>query len=178
MSSDTEAAPAVSLSHGIQLYLLIFVTVVAWVFISLRFFPTSAYAGFLLLWYWATVEKAAFHRLPASVIGALVGAAMGWFAIYMTSKFGMPNGLILGVLPVAVALFVVIMNWLPLVFNGATMLFVTVLGAPLLRSTNYPEFGGSVIVGALFFAAVVYAATIYVKMRSKAKNQTTSLHSA
>jgi hypothetical protein len=170
MSSDGEAAHTMTLSQGVQLYLLVFAAVVAWIFICSKFFPTTAYAGFLFLWYWATVEKAAFNRLPASLIGALVGAAMAWFIFFMTSTYGIPNGLILGVLPAAVSVFVVIMNWLPLAINGSTMLFLTVLGAPLLLpKTNYPEFGGSVIVGALFFGGVVYAATQFVRMRDKAK---------
>jgi len=168
MSHDAEAPPPLSLSHGIQLFLLVVAVVAAWIFLCGQIGLMPVFGGFLLLWYWATVEKAAFNRLPASVIGSLAGVGLAWLFVLLPPRLGMMNGLIAAYAVTAFALFLVIMNWLPIAVNGATMLFVTVLGAPaLITSINFVQFSEAVVLGAVFFAAVVYAATLYVRMRTK-----------
>jgi hypothetical protein len=128
------------------------------------------FASFTLLWYWATVEKAEFSGLPASVIGALVGVALAWQSGWFVSHYGMPNGLIMGIVPIVIALFLVIMNWVPMVFNGSAMLFLTILGAPAIAKTaDFVLLSKAVVMGAVFFAGVVWLAKAYVDMRTKAK---------
>jgi hypothetical protein len=129
------------------------------------------FASFTLLWYWATVEKAEFSGLPASVIGALVGVALAWQSGWCVGRFGMPMGLIIGLVPVVIALFLVIMNWVPLAFNGSAMLFLTILGAKAFATagTNYILLTKAIVLGAIFFAAVIWVAKLYVDWRTKAK---------
>lgn len=128
------------------------------------------FASFLLLWHWATVEKNEFSRLPHSVIGALVGVALAWWSGFAVAHFGMPNGLIMGLVPIIVALFLVIMNWIPVAFNSSAMLFVTVLGAPALaKGANYVDLSIAVVLGGAFFSAAVWLALQYVTWRGKAK---------
>lgn len=173
-SAESTPAPApITVVSGLMLLGFIIVALAAFeaagimlVHMSLEVF----FASFLLLWHWATVEKNEFSRLPHSVIGALVGVALAWWSGFAVAHFGMPNGLVMGLVPIIVALFLVIMNWIPVAFNSSAMLFVTVLGAPALaKGANYVDLSIAVILGAAFFSAAVWLALQYVAWRGKAK---------
>lgn len=169
--AEVQQMPLVS---GLMLLGVIVAAIGVFYFLGLKFLHLSLgvfFTSFLLLWHWATVEKAEFSGLPASLLGALVGVALAWQSNYLTAHFGMPNGLALGLAPILIVLFLVIMNWVPIAFNSSAMLFVTVLGAPALASTvaNFVEMAEAVVIGAFFFAGVVWLAKLYVDMRAKAK---------
>ncbi len=168
--AEVQQMPIVS---GLMLLGLIVVAIGVFYFLGLEFLHLSLgvfFSSFLLLWHWATVEKAEFSGLPASLLGGLVGLALAWQSNYLTVHYGMPNGLVMGLVPIVVALFLVIMNWVPIAFNSSAMLFVTVLGAPALASSvNFLELSEAVVIGGFFFAAVVYLAKLYVDARAKAK---------
>jgi len=167
MSQETPAAPPMRFIHSVQLFLLIVASVAAFIYLGTTIGLTTGFAGFTLLWYWATVEQAEFNRLVPSVVGALVGVGLAWLFAVLPVKFGM-EGLVAAYAVTASALFVVILNWLPQAVNGATMLFVTILGAPaLLTTVNFPQLVEAVVLAAVFFAAVVYGAKVYVAARDK-----------
>jgi hypothetical protein len=166
--AEVQQMPVVS---GLMMLGFIVVSLGVFEFVGLKFLRMGVevfFCSYLLLWHWATVEKAEFTGLPASLIGALAGLALAWQSSYLTARFGMPNGLVMGLIPVIIALFIVIMNWLPMVFNSSTMLFVTVLGAPLAK-TDFLKLGEAAVIGAIFFAAAVYLAKVYVDVRTKSK---------
>jgi hypothetical protein len=172
--SGQSQAQQMSVVSGLMLLGLIVVAIGVFYFIGLKFIALPMevfFAAFTLLWHWATVEAAEFSRLPNSVIGALVGVALAWQSTYLGGRYGMPNGLLMGLIPIVIALFLVIMNWVPIAFNSSAMLFVTILGAPALaKQGEFLQLAEAVIVGAVFFAAVVWAAKQYVEMRNKAKS--------
>ncbi len=173
MSSSDAAAPApaqMPVVSGLMLLgtivLSIFVfEVVGKLYLTLE----SFFASFTLLWYWATVENAQFNKLPHSLLGALVGVALAWESGLCVAKFGPVNGLILGLVPIVIALFIVIMNWVPIAINGSAMLFLTVLGAPAFAKApiNYIELTEAIVLGAIYFAIVVWLAHQYVNWRNR-----------
>lgn len=171
-------APQLSVVSGLMMLGFIIVALAAFYALGLKVIGLgmeSFFAAFLLLWHWATVEKAEFKGMPASVIGALVGVALAWQSTWFGATYGMPNGLMMGLAPIIVALFVVIMNWVPIAFNSSAMLFLTVLGAPALAKTaNFLELAEAVVAGAVFFAAAVWLAKQYVEMRARAKMRATT----
>lgn len=168
--AEVQQMPLVS---GLMLLGVIIGSIVVFEFLGYKVLGLGAevfFASFLLLWYWATVEKAEFSGLPASLIGALVGVGLAWQSGWFVGHYGMPNGLIMGLVPIVIALFLVIMNWVPLAFNGAAMLFLTVLGAPALaKNTDFIVLSKAVVLGAVFFAGVVWLSKLYVDWRTKAK---------
>jgi hypothetical protein len=73
---------------------------------------------------------------------------------------------------VVLALYVQIMNWIPIAVNANAMLFLTVVAAPaLLGSVDFLEVGEAVVLGAVFFAILVYLATLYVQWRERRREQ-------
>jgi hypothetical protein len=174
--SDSQGASAqapaqMTIVSGLMLLGLLAVAIVVFEYFGGSFLGLkSFFASFTLLWYWSTVEKAEFKGLIPSVLGALVGVGLAWQMQYCLGHYG-ANGLIFGLIPIVVALFVVIMNWAPIAVNGAAMLFLTVLGAPAFAASkvDFVELCEAIVIGAAFFAAVVYLAMMYVNMRNKAK---------
>ena len=173
--SDSQGASApaqMTVVSGLMLLGLIAGAIVVFEYFGGSFLGVkSFFASFTLLWYWSTVEKAEFKGLIPSVLGALVGVGLAWQMQICMAQFGMPNGLLIGLIPIVVALYVVIMNWFPLAVNGSAMLFLTVLGAPAfaVSKPDFIELCEAIVLGAIFFAAVVYLALQYVEWRNRAK---------
>jgi hypothetical protein len=171
--AEANAAPdagahSLSLVNGILLLVLIVVGIVAWIIIGgTALAVKSFFASFLYVWYWANLEKADFKRIPASVIGALVGVGLAWGLKGLPAMYG-NTGTIISLLIVVAALFVQIMGWLPIALNASAMLFLTVLAAPaLLTNLDFIELTKAIVGGAAFFAALVYGAMMYAKMTAK-----------
>jgi hypothetical protein len=170
--ANTPAPAQMTVVSGLMLLGLIAAAIVVFEYFGGSFLGVkSFFASFTLLWYWSTVEKAEFKGLVPSVLGALVGVGLAWQMQICMEKFGMPNGLIIGLIPIVAALFIVIMNWVPIAINGSAMLYLTVLGAPAfaVAKPDFIELCKAIVLGALFFAAVVYLAMQYVEWRNRAK---------
>ena len=141
---------------GLAILGIVLVLIIAWVVIGGLFLqPVSLFGGFLMLWYWANNEQLQFKRLPAAIIGAVVGIALGWFIVYGTVQFGTP-GTIAAVLLLVLALYLDIIKAMPLVVNTSSMLYVTVAAAPLVQiNVIWSELVLSTVVGGLFFGLAV-----------------------
>ena len=73
---------------GLVILVIVLALIAAWIVLGLQFMhDTSLIGGFMMLWYWANNEQLEIKRLPAAIIGALVGIFLGWFII-----FAMRNG--------------------------------------------------------------------------------------
>jgi hypothetical protein len=161
--SETPTADPASIRPGLANGSLIFVVVVAAIVaLSLLaggvFGLKSLFAAFLFAWYWANVEATRFDRLPAALIGALVGIGLAWLLQILPAQLG-PSGGLVALLAILVAVFVQIQNWLPLVCNTSSMLFLTVMAAPVLvEKTDFLDVAICIVLGAGFFAAIVRAA--------------------
>jgi hypothetical protein len=168
MVAEAPTVPKPSLWVGFQLLMFVLAGVAGWVALGGAVFRLhSLFASFLLLWYWATVEKAQFKSLTAVIAGALVGVALAWVLKALPTIYG-GWGLAAALLLVVLALYVQIMNWVPVAVNANTMLFLTVVAAPaLLGSVDFPEVGEAVVLGAVYFAILVYLATLYVQFRER-----------
>ena len=152
-----EAAPPGPIA-GLAILGIVLVLIVAWIVIGLQVLhihDTALVGGFLMLWYWANNEQLQFKRLPAAIIGALVGIGLGWFLIYGTMTYG-NTGLIVGLLLLILALYLDIIKAVPLVVNTSTMLYVTIAAAPLVQlHVDWIELVISTVVGGVFFGLVV-----------------------
>ena len=149
------AAPPGPLT-GLAILVIVLVLIIAWIVIGLQFLqPTTLVGGFLMLWYWANNELLQIKRLPAAIIGAVVGIGLGWFLIYGGEHYG-TMGTIAAVLLLILALYLDIIKAVPLVVNTSTMLYVTIAAAPLVQlHVNWTELVLSTVIGGLFFGLAV-----------------------
>lgn len=170
--SDAAASgqPGPGLRNGSLIFLVVVVAIIAWSFIGGALLGLSSlFASFLFAWYWANVEQMRFDRIPAAVIGGLVGVGLAWLLQVLPATLGPTNGAILALVAILVALFVQILNWAPFVCNASTMLFLTVMAAPaLVEKSNFADVAVCVVLGALFFAALVRLLTAVATRRSAA----------
>jgi len=116
---------------------------------------TSMFAGFMVLWHWAKVEHLAMARLPATVLGALVGIGLSWTMLLCAQAYGGP-GFALGLLLLFIAIYLDLIAVMPLLFNASTMLFSLITAAPLIQlKVNWIELGLATAGGGLFFGGFV-----------------------
>lgn len=114
------------------------------------------YGGFLLLWYWASVEKLNFQAAPRVTLGALLGTGTSWVLQYAT--LGSQTALAIAVLLfIVLSLYIITLEILPLVFNPAYTLYLTVACAPALQENeNFPDVLAALLLGVVYFGAIVW----------------------
>lgn len=153
-----ETPPAPGALVGLGILLVVLVAIIAWATIGGHFLSeVSLFGGFLMLWYWANVEQLSLQRLPAALIGALVGIGLAWGLLYGTTNYG-GAGLLVGLLLLILALYLDILKAVPLFVNASTMLYVTVAAAPLVQlKVNWTELCLATVGGGIFFALFVEA---------------------
>ncbi len=156
--TDSTAAPAAAPGAlaGLGILAVVTVAIIAWVAIgSTLFSDLTLFGGFLLLWHWANLEQLEIRRMPTTIAGALVGIALAWQVVYLSSVMG-TNGLVLGLLIILGAIYLHVINVLPFLFNAAAMLFLTVAAAPLIQlKVDFAELACATVVGGLFFGIFV-----------------------
>jgi hypothetical protein len=171
MNAPAEQPAALSPFNGFLIFLLVVGAIVGWLVIGTKALGiVSFFASFLFLWYWAAVEQADFKQWPQCVVGALVGLLLAWQSAYLPAHFG-NGGMIAGIAILLIAVYVQIMNWIPIAINRAAMLYLTVFGAPALLKDitvldNIAETGLAIVGGAVFFAGVVKLAFLYAARKS------------
>ncbi|MEN9683526.1 MAG: hypothetical protein RLZZ427_1277 [Pseudomonadota bacterium] len=143
---------------GLGILVIVLVAIVAWAVVGGRLLSeVSLFGGFLMLWYWANVEQLVLARLPAALIGALVGIGLAWALLYGATNYG-GTGVLVGLVLLIVALYLDILKAVPLFVNASTMLYVTVAAAPLVQlKVNWVELSLATVGGGIFFAVFVEA---------------------
>lgn len=154
--AEAQTAPPPGPLAGLAITAIVLVLIIAWIALALQFMAdTSLVGGFLLLWYWANNEQLEISRLPAAIIGAVVGIGLGWFLVYGATHYG-GAGMAASLVLLVLALYLDVIKALPMVVNTSTMLFVTLAAAPLVQlHVNWVELVLSTVIGGLFFGAVV-----------------------
>lgn len=156
--NDSNAAPAAVPGPvaGLGIVAIVVVLVLAWAVLgTMLFSDLTLFGGFLLLWHWANLEQLEIKRMPATIAGALVGIALAWQVVWLTQQMG-STGTIIGLLIMIAAIYLQVINLLPMLFNAAAMLFLTVAAAPLIQlKVDFAELALSTVVAGLFFGALV-----------------------
>jgi hypothetical protein len=156
-SASPELPPPPPLA-GAAVAAVVVLSLAGWVALGSQFLSeTSLFGGFLVLWYWAKVEKLSMQRMPATVLGGLVGILVAWAMFYGASNYG-GTGLALGLLLLIFAIYLDVIQVLPTFFNASTMLFSIIAAAPLVQlKVDWVELCLAVAVGGGYFAAFVGA---------------------
>lgn len=153
-----QAPPPPTPVAGLGVAAVVVTGIFAWVFVAGRFLSEpSLFAGFMMLWYWAKVEHLAMQRLPACVLGGLMGVGLACAMHYAAVFFG-PIGFVAGLIVLIIAIYLDIVQIFPTWVNAATMLYSIVAAAPLIQlKINWIELFAATAGGGLFFAAYVAA---------------------
>ncbi len=159
--TDSTSAPAAAAPGpvaGLGITAIVVVLVFAWAVIgTMLFSDLTLFGGFLLLWHWANLEALEIKRMPATIGGALVGIALAWQVVYLTQQMG-GAGTVIGLLVMVAGIYLQVINLLPMLFNAAAMLFLTVAAAPLIQlKVDFVELAIATVVGGLFFGLAVEA---------------------
>jgi hypothetical protein len=168
MNTEAAAAPQMTVSAGIQVLLFVVVAIAIWIVLTMVLKIHAGFAGYLILWYWTTVERADFARLPFVVVGGLVGVALAWQLSFLVAHYGMA-GLAVALIVIMAAVFVQIMQTGGLFINNSTMMFLTVLTAPQMAGVHVTDAIAAVALGTVYFGAIVYGAQAYVARRTRPK---------
>jgi hypothetical protein len=162
MPSDADAAAdlpadpplplglALAITAGVIVAVAGFVALGAWLHVG------ALYAGFLLLWVWSTLDNLALKALPAALAGALTGAALSFLLQTGTAAGSMPL-VVLALALMIVAVFLVVAKRAAGVCNASTMLFITVLNAPLLQAgEDFRMVIAGIALGAVWFGMIAW----------------------
>ena len=156
--TPADVAPPPGPIAGLAILGIVLLLIVAWIVLgtqALHLADTSLVGGFMMLWYWANNEQLEISRLPAAIIGAVVGIGLAWFLVFGAVQYG-GSGLTAALLLLVLALYLDIIKALPLIVNTSTMLYVTLAAAPLVQlHVNWTELVISTVIGGLFFGGVV-----------------------
>lgn len=171
MSNETAAAKP-GLGAGVAIVVIVTVAIIAWIMLGTALHLTSLYAGFLFLWYWSSVQHLDMKAILPSLVGALIGVGLGFLVHYLPEAYG-TAGLVSALAAILIALYLTVIERVPFAFNSATMLYLTVIGAPaILTTTDFRELAFSTAIGSVFFAAFVYLVLTIVGKFSKAEPTT------
>lgn len=134
--------------------------------LGLLFGLTPLYAGFLLLWYWGSVDMVEGKALLPLLVGACGGTATAWLL-----QYGATQGGLAGVAPVlgliVAAIYCQLHGWLPLLINRPYMLYLTVMAAPLLQAgESFAHVMAAIVAATLYFGGIVMAGRMVIARRS------------
>lgn len=123
---------------------------------------TPLYAGFLLLWAWSALHELSLKALPGALIGALVGASLS-FMLQTGAMMHSPQLIVLALLLMIGAVFLVVAGRAALFCNQSTMLFITVLNAPVIQAgEDFRQVIVAIALGAVWFGAVAWVISRFV----------------
>jgi hypothetical protein len=157
-NNDKAAAPGMSLPMGIGSLVGIFGLSALWVGIGTLLHLHSFFASFVFLWYWGVTDRLALNKLAPALLGALLGVALSWQLSYFAAHLG-AEGLAIGVGIIALAVFIQLMNWVPIMVNLCAMLFLAFLTAPQFAGTNYVDVALTIIASAVYVSVLVVVGT-------------------
>lgn len=167
MTDETHKAAPPTPIAGLMITLFVILVIAGWILLGTLFIGiTSFFASFLFLWYWAAVEEADLKQWPQCAVGAFAGLALAFQSHWLAGAYGTP-GAIASLLVIIVAVYVQIMNWLPLVINRCAMLFLTVLAAPIILDKLDPlEMSKAIGLAAIYFGGIIKLVSMLTKPKA------------
>lgn len=156
-SAGAGAPPQVPLGQAAVITLGVIVVIAGFVALGAWLHITPLYAGFLFLWAWSAMHELSMKALPGALAGALTGAGMSFLLQTGTATGSLPIILLaLGLM--IVALFLVVAGRAALVCNQSTMLFITVLNAPVIQAgEDFRQVIIAMALGAVWFSVIAWA---------------------
>lgn len=158
-ASDGQA-PAAALHpvKGLGVLLGVIVAVAALVAIGMALELSALYGGFLFVLYWTGFCHADVSKFVPAVVGSLGGLLLAYALKAVPLMLGGPVGMALALALVLLAIYAIIMGWVPVLVNNAFMLFLTVGTIPALQQdVTLSQMARAVVVAAIYVGVLVFA---------------------
>jgi len=156
------AAVPLSPAKGLLMLGIVVVAVATFIGISTMLGLPSVYGGFLFVFYFTGLCHAASDKFVPAVAGAFCGLAIAYLLTQLPVTLG-TAGMVLALGVLIAAIYALIMGWVPLLVNNATMLFLTVGTIPALHKTATIA---EMAVSALLAVALIGLALLVQKLRA------------
>lgn len=161
MSAESPTAPIAAPEHlpplkAFFVLLGLIVVVAGFLVLAHALGLLSVFAGMLLVFYWFACKSGELRALPSALLGGLGGILNG--ALFVLPGIEPGLSALLGLIVVLVALYLMLIGVIPLIFNQAYMLLVTVSTIPALMAP--PQHIGmalAITLSALYFGAIIGA---------------------
>ena len=167
-AKDDAAAPHVRMSPGKGLVVLagVVVGVAAFLGIGAALKLESLFAGFLFAFYWSGVQHGNPQDLPASVLGALGGLFVAYLLHALPPLLG-GGGLAIALGLILLAIYCLVMGWVPVLVNNSFMLFLTVGTIPVVSALNaFLDMGAAVLLAAALLGGLLLVAGVITRNRA------------
>ena len=151
---ETPAAAGMTPIKGLIVLAGVVVAVAALIGIATALQLSALYAGFLFALYWTGVCHTAMDKFLPTLVGSLGGLALAYALTALPLQLGATLGMALALGLVLLAIYALIMGWVPMLVNYAFMLFLTV--------GSIPELHGEATLGAMAWAVIVAAVYLWV----------------
>jgi hypothetical protein len=113
------------------------------------------YAGFLLLWFFGSVDALDLAALPALAAGAVAGTGTAWLLQAWGPAYDGAVALAVLML-IIVAVFLNLMGRLPLLLNRAYFLYLTIMAAPVLQlQERFAQVVLTIVAATVYFGGIV-----------------------
>jgi len=158
-SSDSTVAPP---GHAKALVILgvVVLGVAIYIGLAVALGMTTFYGGFLFILYWMTFKHADLAEFWPALLGAATGLGIAWMLHNLPILMG-PPGMGIALAVVLLAIYCLVVGWIPVIINASTMLFLTVGTIPALQTEV--EFQGFLM--SLFYGAALAGGVLYLVAR-------------
>ncbi len=128
----------------------------------------ASYAGFVFLTYWAGFRGAENAEFVPGLVGSLGALVICWLLQIGPEMLG-PAGFAPPMALILLSIFCLLCGWLPVLFNMALMLMLTVASIPpLLATSPLLDMALCTVLGAAYFGGLKLAAQSFARRRAAA----------
>lgn len=155
-AANASGAAGLSPLKGLGVLLGVIVAVAALVGIGMALELSALYGGFLFVLYWTGFCHAEIDKFLPAVVGSLGGLVLAYALKALPVMLGGSAGMVLALLLILLAIYAIIMGWVPMLVNNAFMLFLTVGTIPALQQdVTLSQMARAVVIAAVYVGALV-----------------------
>ncbi len=155
-------------SKAAALLLAIILLVIAYLGFAYLIGVTEFWTGFLFLVSWAIIEQMQVSRLPAAIAGSTGGALVACIPALFAPILGEPIALGIMLALIVLAIYAILVGWLPVVINNNFMLFLNVLSIPYIVQLADPvDMAKGLAAGVLFFGGLALISAWFGNRRQR-----------
>lgn len=155
-AAGASSAAGMSPLQGLGVLLGVIVAVAALIGIGMALELSALYGGFLFVLYWTGFCHAEMDKFLPAVIGSLGGLVLAYALKALPLVLAGSAGMVVALLLVLLAIYAIIMGWVPMLVNNAFMLFLTVGTIPALhQDVTLSQMARAIVVAAIYVAVLV-----------------------